>query len=164
MSYIQTVLIYNFCSFVYFQQTFWVWKGYYMYFENMRLNTDKAIKTNVWKGEICLSWAISLFIYIFLLLCKVSVKWLHFLGKLPVLFIHLIWHQQVSLNANQTFLSAKEGNPLLPCFYYKVVSMTHLGISPVTSCTLGRRSNIILTLSLIRQFCSRRLWTYFVKK
>ena len=41
---------------------------------------------------------------------KFSVISRCFLGKLPVLLVHLFWHQTVSCNANPETLSAKEGS------------------------------------------------------
>ena len=50
------------------------------------------------------------------------------LGKLPVLLVHLFWHQSVDRNANPTTLSAKDGKPFLP--FFKVFGMDRPGIEP----------------------------------
>ena len=76
-----------------------------------------------------------------------------FLGKWPVLLVHLSSHQPISRNANSTILSDKEGKPLFPtqilwydaavdwpCDFTHIgvismISMIRPGIEPVTSLT-----------------------------
>ena len=104
-----------------------------------------------------------------------SVMSRRFLGKLPVVLVHLFWHLPVSRNAQREALSAK----LLPFLRYLVWPGRGSNPRPPgCSCTTPQRRwnwievryiyiyfySFVLTLFLIRQFCSRRLWTYFFKK
>ena len=92
-----------------------------------------------------------------------------FLGRLPVLLLHSSWHHPVSRNAYPANPSAKEGSNE---YHFKRIwyepagdrtcNIPHRGTTRPRRLEGQRKWG--LTLSVIQQFCSRRLWTYFVNK
>ena len=92
--------------------------------------------------------------------------------KLPYMYILVIDSSNLEIFENKIMENLDKNCHCLDAGEENIVgkgesAQFHLSPQFFKSCMLWKRqnsANIQLTLSLIRQFCSRRLWTYFVKK